>query len=405
MKYRSPQKSSDDDQRITTLDKIRMLRRDEVQIILIIPIAFFIFYLYRSYFKMKWSENLSATLTFGSDIVEGGDTVLKEVISNRKRLGIPFLEVRFQVGKGLEVENGQNVTVSDRTNITDIFSLRRYEKITRTLPVHGARRGYYEVLSTSLVGYDMIGAVEHYVLRDQNTSLYVYPMVLPNDRFDVSFSKMLGDVVTRRFLQEDVFTFRGIRDYTTQDTVSSINWKASAASAGLKVNLHDPTSSQEIVLLLNVEDPSVLYDSELLEDSIRLVMSLTTFFISKHIPVRLISNARDIISGDEIEENSGNSDDHRHRIAMDLARIDLTRDVRPMSEILLDRVIPKAKLGSSQSDVTYMLISSCQRDDIIRAAGELADINGSLIWLSPLTPSMEVRVPEGRIQFHKVKHE
>ena len=108
---------------------------------------------------------------------------------------------------------------------------------------------------------------------------------------------------------------------------------------------------------------------------------------------------------DEIEENSGNSDDHRRRIAMDLARIDLTRDVRPMSEILLDRVIPKARLGSSQSDVTYMLISSCQRDDIIRAAGELADINGSLIWLSPLTPSMEVRVPEGRIQFHKVKHE
>ncbi|MCR5769792.1 MAG: DUF58 domain-containing protein [Butyrivibrio sp.] len=376
-----------------------------MQIILIIPIVFILYYLYRTYFGRNWSDNLSATLSFGSNIVEGNDTELKEVISNRKWLGIPFLEVRFQVGKGLEVENGQNVTVSDRTNITDIFSLKKYEKITRTLPVHGQKRGYYEVLSTSLVGYDMIGGVEHYTLRDQNTSLYVFPKTLSSDRFDVSFSKMLGDIVTRRFLQEDVFTFRGIRDYTTQDTVSSINWKATAASGDFKVNLHDPTSSQEIVLILNVEDPSVLYDSDLIEDSIRLIMSLTSFFISKQIPVRLISNGKDIITSEEIRISSGNSDDHRHRIAMDLARIDLTKSVRPMSEIFEELIIPSAKLRADQTDVTYMLVSSCQRDDIIKAAGELADINGSLIWLCPLTPSMEERVPEGKIHFYKIKHE
>jgi len=376
-----------------------------VQIILIIPIVFILYYLYRTYFGRNWSDNLSATLSFGSNIVEGNDTELKEVISNRKWLGIPFLEVRFQVGKGLEVENGQNVTVSDRTNITDIFSLKKYEKITRTLPVHGQKRGYYEVLSTSLVGYDMIGGVEHYTLRDQNTSLYVFPKTLSSDRFDVSFSKMLGDIVTRRFLQEDVFTFRGIRDYTTQDTVSSINWKATAASGDFKVNLHDPTSSQEIVLILNVEDPSVLYDSDLIEDSIRLIMSLTSFFISKQIPVRLISNGKDIITSEEIRISSGNSDDHRHRIAMDLARIDLTKSVRPMSEIFEELIIPSAKLRADQTDVTYMLVSSCQRDDVIKAAGELADINGSLIWLCPLTPSMEERVPEGKIHFYKIKHE
>ncbi len=376
-----------------------------MQIILIIPIVFLVFYLYRSYFARKWSDNLSATLSFGSNIVEGGDTVLKEVISNRKKMGIPFLEVRFQVGKGLDIENGQNVSVSDRTNITDIFSLKRYEKITRTLPVHGEKRGYYEVLLTSLVGYDMIGGAEHYTQRDQNTSLYVFPDTLPSDRFDVSFSKMLGDVVTKRFLQEDVFTFRGIRDYTTLDTVSSINWKATAATGDFKVNLHDPTSSQEIVLMLNVEDPSVLYDSDLIEDSIRLIMSLTTFFISKHIPVQLISNGKDIITSEEIEESSGNSDDHVRRIAMDLARIDLTKAVRPMSEIFEERIIPKARLRADKTDVTYMLVSSCQRDDVIKAASELADINGSLIWLCPLTPSMEERVPEGRIHFYKIKHE
>lgn len=376
-----------------------------MQIVIVIPIVFIIYYLYKDFFHRKWSDNLEATLTFGSDIVEGNDTTLKEVISNRKKMRIPFLEVRFQVGKGLDIENGRNVTVSDRTNITDIFSLKKYEKITRTLTVHGSKRGYYEVLSTSLVAYDMIGAGELYTVKDQNTSLYVYPDMLSNDRFDVSFSKMLGDIVTRRFLQEDVFTFRGIRDYTTQDTVSSINWKASAATGDYKVNLHDPTSSQEIVLLLNVEDPAVLYDPDLIEDSIRLIMSLTNFFISKSIPVKLISNAKDIITSKEIEVNSGNTNDHIRHIAMDLARIDLSQKVRSMADVLNERVLPAARVRADQKDITYMLVSSCQRDDVIRSAAELADLNGSLIWLCPLTPSMEVRVFEGKIQFHKIRHE
>lgn len=376
-----------------------------MQIVIVIPIVFIIYYLYKDFFRRKWSDNLEATLTFGSDIVEGNDTTLKEVISNRKKMRIPFLEVRFQVGKGLDIENGRNVTVSDRTNITDIFSLKKYEKITRTLTVHGSKRGYYEVLSTSLVAYDMIGAGELYTVKDQNTSLYVYPDMLSNDRFDVSFSKMLGDIVTRRFLQEDVFTFRGIRDYTTQDTVSSINWKASAATGDYKVNLHDPTSSQEIVLLLNVEDPAVLYDPDLIEDSIRLIMSLTNFFISRSIPVKLISNAKDIITSKEIEVNSGNTNDHIRHIAMDLARIDLSQKVRSMADVLNERVLPAARVRADQKDITYMLVSSCQRDDVIRSAAELADLNGSLIWLCPLTPSMEVRVPKGKIQFHKIRHE
>ena len=134
-------------------------------------------------------------------------------------------------------------------------------------------------------------------------------------------------------------------------------------------------------------------------------MTLTTFFVSKHIPVKLISNGMDIITDKEIEARSGNSDDHVKRIAMDLARIDLTKDVRPMSEILEERIIPDARIRVDQRDVTYMLVSSCQRDDIIKATQELADINGSLIWLCPLTPSMEVRVQEGRIHFYKVRHE
>lgn len=376
-----------------------------MQIILIIPIVFIVFYLYKLRFRKSWADNLNVELTFGSDIVEGGETVLSEVISNRKKMRIPFLEVRFQVAKGLEIENGQNVTVSDRTNITDIFSLRKYERITRTLPVHGYKRGYYEVLLTSLVGYDMIGGAEHYTLRDQNTSLYVYPSELSSDRFDVSFSKMLGDVVTRSFLTEDVFTFRGIRDYTTLDTMSSINWKATAATGELKVNLHDPTSSQEIVLILNVEEPSVLFDSDLIEDSIRLIMSLTSFFTSKHIPLRFITNGKDIILSKEIEEDSGSSDAHRHRIAMDLARIDLSKKVRPLSQILDERIIPNEKKRSSQNNVTYILVSSCQRDDLIKTAGELAELVGSLIWLCPLTPSMEARVNDDRIHFYKIKHE
>lgn len=376
-----------------------------MQILFLIPLVFLLYAAYREYYKKYWKQGLAAVLTFGNDVTEGESTTLSEEIYNRKRLNIPFLQVYFQVGKGLSIENGQNVTVSDRTNVMDIFSLGKYEKITRTLPVKCDRRGYYEILRTSIVTNDLIGARKHYAECEQRTSLYVYPGALPADRFDVTFAKMLGDVVTKRFLYEDVFTFRGIRDYTSADTMHSINWKASARSSELKVNLHDPTSSQEIILLLNVEAPSVMYDIDLLEDGIRLAMSLAGYFIRQQIPVSLRSNGKDIISSKDLFISAGSSADHLHQMAQGLARIDLMKKTGAMDELICKEILPQIDREGDRKDTTCILISSCQREALIAAAGRLAEKKGDLIWIAPLSNSMEQMVPEGKIHFYRVRHE
>jgi uncharacterized protein (DUF58 family) len=375
-----------------------------MQIFILMPLLMLAYYLYQLYFSSHWLRGLEAQLAFGKNVTEGDSTELTEVIINRKKMHIPFLEVRFQTARGLGITGGKNVSESDRVNVVDVFCPGRYERITRTIPVSCHRRGYYQILHTSLVSTDLIGTSQYYSETGQYTELYVYPKVLPPDRFDITFSQMLGDVVTRRFLNEDVFTFRGIRDYTWSDTISSVNWKASARTGSLKVNLHDPTSSQEVRILLNTEPPSVLYDNEILEDSIRTAMTLTSFFTANRIPVSIVSNGKDIITKQEIRILPGSSHDHIQQTAAGLARIDLTRDVRPMSQILENEMLPAFRSSASQVDVTVILISSCQRDDLISCAADLASRTGGLIWIAPLERDMERRVHDRRIRFFRVDH-
>ena len=66
---------------------------------------------------------------------------------------------------------------------------------------------------------------------------------------------MIGSITSRQFLYEDPFEFRGIRDYTITDPMNKINWKASARSGNLMVNLHDSHCFSRGNFILNLEDP------------------------------------------------------------------------------------------------------------------------------------------------------
>lgn len=94
---------------------------------------------------------------------------------------------------------------------------------------------------------------EYISTLNQNTYLYVYPRYLNIDCLDVPFRKMIGTMTSRQFLYEDPFEFRGIRDYTSTDPMNSVNWTASARTGELMVNVHDSTSSQEAIIILNLK--------------------------------------------------------------------------------------------------------------------------------------------------------
>ncbi len=372
-------------------------------IFLIPVILYLLFIAERWIFNRYWERRLSVRLDFMNEAVtEGDEARLKEVISNRNFIPLHILQVNFQTDPGLDFSETSNATVTDRVNVVDVFSLRFYEKVTRELKMICNKRGFYSILQTSLVASDLFSADIHYATREQRTCLYVYPKRLSDRMVQVPFKQLMGEVLSKRFLYEDNFTFRGIRDYTSTDPMTSINWKASARTGDLKVNLHDYTASPEMILVLNVEEPGILYETELLENCIRAAYTLAVKFIEANVPVALLTNGKDKVSGEVISLNAGASKDHIKNFGRALSRIDLVHK----DTASIEKVVDEGLKGDMKNNATFCYISCSRRDESVAAAGKLADLEGKLLWLCPLTKSMDQDPPkDNRISFIKMIYE
>lgn len=371
--------------------------------IIIIPIILFLLYhLERWVFRRYWDRNLEVELNFEKGaVVEGEKASLTEVVTNRNFIPLHILQVGFQTDTGLIFEDDTNSTITDRVNVIDVFSLRFYSRITRTLFMTCKQRGYYSILQTSVNASDFFSPDIHYALRKQRTSLYVYPRKIAFGRIEPIMQQLCGQAVTRRILYEDNFTFRGIREYVPTDPMGSINWKATARTGNAMVNIHDYTASPEVTLVLNVEEPRILFETELLEDSIRICLSLADGLIRAGVPVSLLTNGKDKITGETVTLSGGASGDHIASFSRALARIDLGREADDPEEL-----VDSFTRREEDQRTTYCYISTSRREKAEAAARKLCDKKGSLMWICPLTRDMESTPPgDKRIDFKVFIHE
>ena len=372
-------------------------------IILIVPaVILALLMTERMLFRRCWDRELGAVLSFDAQpAVEGGTSSLTEVITNGKAIPVPVLEVGFALDTGLRLRDAGNQTVSDQTNAVDVFSVRGHEKITRKLTVVCRRRGYYVINRTSLVAHDFLSREAGYCNLEQNTHLYVYPGEFPPEGLELPLEKIMGEISTRRFLYEDIFLRRGVRDYVPTDPQSRVNWKASARTGSLKVNLSDHSAGQSVRILLNLDEPTIWYPEAVLEDSIRLAASLARVLIQRQISVSMLTNGEDMgrelgitAAAAGMALGEGVSAGHLARVNELLARIDL-RLKRPAFSGFLREETERAAGEGGQSGVTRVLISSSRREDVSEAAAGLSAVRGGLLWLCPLAKDMKDEpVPE-----------
>ena len=372
-------------------------------IILIVPAVILVLLMTeRMLFRRCWDRELGAVLSFDAQpAVEGGTSSLTEVITNGKAIPVPVLEVGFALDTGLRLRDAGNQTVSDQTNAVDVFSVRGHEKITRKLTVDCRRRGYYVINRTSLVAHDFLSREAGYCNLEQNTHLYVYPGEFPPEGLELPLEKIMGEISTRRFLYEDIFLRRGVRDYVPTDPQSRVNWKASARTGSLKVNLSDHSAGQSVRILLNLDEPTIWYPEAVLEDSIRLAASLARVLIQRQISVSMLTNGEDMgwelgitAAAAGMALGEGVSAGHLARVNELLARIDL-RLKRPAFSGFLREETERAAGEGGQSGVTRVLISSSRREDVSEAAAGLSAVRGGLLWLCPLAKDMKDEpVPE-----------
>jgi len=122
--------------------------------------------------------------------------------------------------------------------------------------------------------------------------------------------------------------------------------------------------------------------------------------INEHIPVGVISNGLDRVTDQRIEVEEGASRGHLNTILQSLARIELSKERTSFYDIVEKEIYKK------NDKVTYIVISTSQRKESAEIVERLAEEAGKIMWLLPLTKSMEVKLKEySNIDFIRIVHE
>lgn len=332
-----------------------------------------IFALAVSYYLRNWNRALAVELRFSREcLFEGEKGSIDQIVTNRKLLPFWWGDIRYTIPGFITVRDPGYI---GREYFKDTVSAFSYERVCKSVDFTASARGYYRIGEAELVTQDFLYRYRMIQSFPVSAELYVFPALRDAGRFEVEFRRITGEVIARRHMIEDPFQFRGIRDYSPFDSLKKVNWSATAKTGDMKVNEYACTSSQEVVLLLDFDRRTDWDPRELWEDVIRIAAGLAGKLIAAGVPVGLMTNACDTVTGEEVHVRCRNGSGHLETLYRRCARLDTGRLSRPFDDILSG--LPAGRPDAPQ----YILISLDAGDALAAAAGRLRAEGSGLQWV------------------------
>lgn len=330
-----------------------------MNILLFVIGAAAVYWLQLLFCKLTWKYKLSGDVCFSEKQAAEGDAVqLTVTVENRKLLPVLTVKANVEIDRGLEFQDQSNLAISDKNYRSEIFSMRGNERVCRDIPLFCAKRGCYYISNVDFVGNDLFYTRRFTESRKVDRHIYVCPGKVSARQLMVATQKMTGEAVVRSSDCDDPFTFRGIRQYQSFDSIRDINWKASAKTGELRVNIHDYTADQEVGIILDTEWDSLLRPDSLLEESIRIAASLADELIGKGIVTSLVTNGQDCLTGERLSIAGGANLQHSEAIRHGLARLQLWKHKKdPTLAGLLEEQVQKMDAQKNRR-VSWVLVST-----------------------------------------------
>ncbi len=301
---------------------------------------------------VRYQRELSDDRAFPDDEV---DLTLR--LANDKLLPLPWVEVDDRV-PGMLAPAGGGVTGEtvdgDRLRLAGSASWK--ERILWRYRLHCARRGVYHLGPAVITSGDPFGFFPRSAELGGTTRLVVYPRLIPLDRLALPPGFPLGETRAERWIFQDPSRTVGVRDHRREDSFRRIHWKATARRQQLQVKLHEPTTTLQTALFLDVAgwgSGSVSLNPDLqpptpnahFEHAVSVAASIAHLLIGRRHPVGLYVNGGTAGSEGCIELPPGSSQEQLIRILELLAAV--APVVSDPIETLLARVGPRLPWGSS----------------------------------------------------------
>ncbi len=226
----------------------------------------------------------------------GEHVPLQVEVENKKPLPLSWLRIKDPWPLAIGPEDEAILAPSylpEQGLLTNIFSLRWFEKTTRSYTLLFRNRGLYKVGPATLQSGDVFGMYELSRKEEQGEYLTVFPEILPLERLDLPAEDPFGDRRSRRRIFEDPNQPMGVREYRSEDGFRRIHWPATARTGQLQVKVFQPTSAQVAMICLNTSTFDKHWEGvypELLEHLVSVAATLADRYIQDGYQVGLISN-------------------------------------------------------------------------------------------------------------------
>jgi len=251
---------------------------------------------------------LKATL-HPARLFPGEDAELILELTNRKLLPLGWITVtdplRFGLLRpGAKVEDQLQFSTSLEMleSLGHALVLRTamgpYQSLRRTYRVTARRRGVYTLGPADVVTGDPFGIYVRQATLGGRREIVVYPRIFRPEEISLPFREALGEVIARRALIEDPVLLAGSREYRPGDPTHRMHWKATARTQHLQVRVADPSTTVQLMIVLNLNTSKYLWqgvDLDRVDSTIDTAASIAVWALERNFAVGVHSNG--VMSG------------------------------------------------------------------------------------------------------------
>lgn len=203
-----------------------------------------------------------------------GETIGVDMeLSNQKPLPLPWYEWRFALGEPLPVE-GEALGAAAVPGMKWLHrrgSLGWYQKHHWKFNLVPTERGNHAFGPATIKSADLLGAFPRTIDDGLRESIIVFPRVLPMSDLGLPSDRPFGERKGGNRVFEDPLRIAGLREFRPGDPMRRIDWKATARSGELRSRVYEPSATQQLYLLVNIDTMEHSWEGYLKEELERIV--------------------------------------------------------------------------------------------------------------------------------------
>lgn len=344
-----------------------------------------------------WSRHLFDRVTLRRTPSERrafiGETIDVEIeLANKKPLPLPWYEWRLAIAEALPVA-GEALGSGAVPGVKWLHrrgSLGWYQQHRWHFSMQPSERGYHQFGPATVKSADLLGAFPRTIDDGLLEHITVFPRVFPMADLGFPSDRPFGERKGGNRVFEDPLRIAGLREFRPGDPLRRIDWKATARSGDLRSRVYEPSATQQLYVMVNIDTMEHSWEGYLKDELERIVSvtaSVAAWAAGARYAVGLLANGAFPDADRPIRLPPSRSRDQLTRILESLAVI------QPLTMGDLAGAIQRES-GKLPAGSTLVVVASLMPDPLAGVLARLRD-EGHHLFVIATSPRVRDSVPPG----------